>query len=142
MGKSVAVLTAAGAVGVLAVAIPALAADQSVTAGPDAAFVPQTVTVNVADTVTWDHSGPLAHNVDFDNGTYTMPATPSTDAWHVERTFNTPGSFTYHCDLHATMTGTVVVVDPSATATPTSSPTQSPTPGGTPTPTPFPEPTV
>lgn len=65
------------------------------------------ITVNKGDTVTWTNNDSVPHNVIGDtggpasgiiapNGTYSF-------------TFNTAGTFAYHCSIHPTMTGTVVV---------------------------------
>jgi hypothetical protein len=69
------------------------------------------------------------HNVVFDDGMFTQPATPMLPAgWPavVSRTFPSAGTFTYYCQLHRSfgMTGVVHVVAPGTT----------PPPGGTPPP--------
>ena len=126
---------------VLAVAVaitgPADAANQSVMAlsSPNR-FAPQDVTVNQGETVTWTNGGGL-HNVQFDNGTYEMPADPSTSGWTVSRRFDTAGRFTYICREHgSSMSGSVTVVangepepPPSGSPPPDNSPPGSGTPG-------------
>ena len=125
----------AGMVGVWAVigaaATGAGAANQTVMAlsGPNR-FSPSTVTINQGETVTWSNGGGN-HNVQFNDGTYQMPANPSTTGWTVSRTFNTPGTFTYVCREHAPgMAGTVTVlpVSPPPGGGP---PAQGPGGGGT-----------
>ena len=85
--------------GALTAAPGALAANQTVNATPSLTFSPNSVVINQGDTVTWNNTGGL-HNVNFDDGSYTMPASPSTSAWSVTRTFNTPGMFRYYCQVH------------------------------------------
>jgi plastocyanin len=102
-------LAAAWVVGVA----PALAANQSVTATPSNQFAPANVTVNPGETVTWTNSGGV-HNVKFDDGSFEQPADPSTAPWTVSRSFDTPGTFRYYCELHGGpngvgMSGTVTV---------------------------------
>jgi plastocyanin len=105
----------AGMVGVWAVigtaATGAGAQNQTVMAlsGPNR-FEQSSVTINQGETVTW-HNGGGNHNVQFNDGTYQMPADPSSDSWTVSRTFNTPGTFSYVCRQHAPgMAGTVTVL--------------------------------
>jgi plastocyanin len=117
---------------VVTVAGGARAANQTVTAlsGPNR-FAPTTVTVNQGEMVTWNN-GSGTHNVQFNDGSYEMPANPSSSSWTVSRTFNTPGTFAYICRQHgASMSGTVVVlpVAPPPPGTPAPAP---PPPGGNP----------
>jgi plastocyanin len=93
-----------------------LAANQTVTAQPTLTFSPSSVVINQGDTVTWNNGGGL-HNVHFDDGTFDMPATPSSAAWSVSNTFNSPGMFRYYCEVHggpngAGMSGVVWVNGP------------------------------
>ena len=98
------------AIAILLVA-PAGAADESVTAGPGIAFSPNDVTIDLNDTVTWENAGGT-HNVVFDDGSYTQPPSPQTSPWSVNRTFDTPGTFRYHCGFHGqSMPGVVRVRD-------------------------------
>ena len=93
----------------VALAGPASAANQSVSATSSSTFTPSTVTINVNEKVTWTNTGGN-HNVVFDDGSYTEPGSPSFSMWTVDRTFPTAGTFKYHCGLHGTsMAGTVVV---------------------------------
>ena len=94
-------------------AAPAFAANQTVTANFASQFSPKHVGVNVGEMVTWNNSGGV-HNVHFDDNSFIMPASPSSSAWSVQRTFNTPGTYGYYCDVHggpngSGMSGTVAV---------------------------------
>jgi len=102
-------------------------------------------------------SGGSSHNADFSGGlapaacTQTagadsgpvppLPAFPTGRGWSGSCRFDVPGTYRFHCDLHAFMTGTVVVVDPNAPPPPTTTtpPTRPPptttTRPGTPPPT-------
>ena len=79
-------------------------------------FSPKDVTINTGDMVTWNNGGG-AHNVHFDDNSFTQPPAPQSGAWTASRTFGSPGMFRYYCDLHgapngAGMSGTVSVNGP------------------------------
>lgn len=73
-------------------------------------FSPNSITVNVGDTVTWTNQDTSDHWVvsaptspaSFDLGRQATAAT-------VNHTFTAPGSYPYFCNLHNYMKGTVVV---------------------------------
>jgi plastocyanin len=124
-----------------AVALPALAADQTVTATSSNDFTPADVTVDQGEKVTWNNDGGGAHNVRFDDSSFEQPAEPDTSDWTVEHTFNTAGTFRYYCEEHggpggSGMSGTVTV---RATGTGPPPPGPGPGPGpGPPSPGPAP----
>lgn len=76
----------------------ALANNQAVTVSSNV-FTPSTVTVFQGEKVTWSNTGG-SHNVKLDDGTFTQPPSPSSAAWTVSRTFDSPGSFRYYCQAH------------------------------------------
>ena len=89
-------------VGTLALVVqsaPALAVNQTVTATPGNQFTPKDVVINQGDMVTWNNGGGI-HNVHFDDNSFDMPASPSSAAWSVNRTFSAPGMFRYYCEFH------------------------------------------
>lgn len=99
--------------GLASAVIPALASSQSVIANSANQFTPKTVTVTQGESVTWTNGGGF-HNVQFDDGSFTDPPNPSGASWTVTRTFDTAGTFRYHCAAHGQaggigMSGTVVV---------------------------------
>jgi plastocyanin len=64
------------------------------------------IVVPAGTTVTWTwNSGSTDHNVTFSDATSGDRAGGAT----YSRQFTTPGTFSYHCTLHAGMTGSVVV---------------------------------
>jgi plastocyanin len=111
-----------------------------------------TVTIAAGGTVTFAYpSGSSRHNVDFDSNQPTscaqtagtisapvppLPAQPTPPGWAGACTFNTPGTYSFHCDLHPFMTGTVVVDAPAGTPPPPGNPppSGSPPPPGNPPP--------
>jgi plastocyanin len=86
------------------------AADQTVTM-ESLQFQPATVTVEVGDTVTWSNADGVSHTATADDGSFdTGTISGGASASH---TFTTAGTFAYHCEVHPTMTGTVVVQAPA-----------------------------
>ena len=143
----------AGFVIAIAALLPsaALAANQTVII-QNSVFTPPSTTVNVGETVTWTNRDGLDHTATANNGAFnkTVPANTS-----VSFTFAIAGTYAYHCAIHPSMTGTIIVLGPAptplpptptpvpATPTPTPRPTAPPTPPPTvaPTPSPSPSPT-
>jgi plastocyanin len=101
----------------------------------DLDFEPQTVTIEVGDSVTWTNDGDLPHTAtaagDFDTGLLNPGESDTV-------TFDEAGSFAYICTVHPDMTGTVVVEAAGTTAPgPTDDDSAEPTlPAGTDTVTP------
>jgi|SRR5215213_2459054 len=123
----------------LTVTANAFAANQTVSAlsGPNR-FEPANVAVTQGEKVTWVNVSGL-HNVRFDDGLFEQPSVPASPPWTVERTFTTPGTFTYLCVQHgASMSGSVTV-QAAGTPPPFPAPPGSPPPiGGQPPPVPGP----
>jgi amicyanin len=76
------------------------------------AFNPQTLTVSTGSTVTWTNMDSVQHQIAADSGQaaiadFSSPnmAQGSTYSY----TFQTAGTWTYHCSIHPTMKGTVIV---------------------------------
>jgi len=121
---------------------PALATSQSVVI-QDFSYQPQTVTINIGESVTWIDRDPVGHTATsdsaglFDTGVIAPSGNKTVS-------FAIAGTYAYHCSIHPTLKGTVVVVGPtptpgpptpapSVTPSPTAAPTASPTstPSGT-----------
>ena len=72
-------------------------------------FNPGTITVPVNTTITWTNKDGIAHTVtsntagQFDSGNLSANGTWS----HL---FSTAGTYQYHCKIHSSMTGTVIVM--------------------------------
>jgi plastocyanin len=103
------------------------AANVTITAN-DFFWSPDTVNIQVGDTVTWTNAQGF-HNVLLGDSRLNQPGFPSDPAWNPppQRTFDEPGSYTFVCEVHPGMTGTVNVGGGEPTPTPTATPT--PTPG-------------
>ncbi|CAN5446362.1 hypothetical protein BH09BAC6_BH09BAC6_04480 [soil metagenome] len=72
------------------------------------AFAPDTVTIKAGGTITWTNQDSAPHTVTelaslFNSGSMATSQT-------FKYTFNTPGTFTYHCLIHAMMKSGVVIV--------------------------------
>lgn len=79
--------------------------------GSGISFLPATVTVDPGQPVCWTWSGGSDHTIKGDDGSFTSG--PPTGSGTFQRTFNAPGTYGYHCQVHGTpssgMRGTVVV---------------------------------
>ncbi len=71
------------------------------------AFNPQTIYVQHGTTVLWSNNDGMAHTVTSDTG-YFASGTLNPGATY-SYTFNTPGTYTYHCSIHPQMVGTIIV---------------------------------
>jgi plastocyanin len=82
----------------------------TIEARPNLSFSPTTLTTDAGQTVTFA-IGSVAHNVIFENRTAATPAdiAGSNSNISVQRTFSTPGTYAFHCNIHPFMTGSVVV---------------------------------
>jgi amicyanin len=74
------------------------------------AFNPATLTVKTGTTVTWTNEDSVPHTIVTDTG---APVAISSDTLSngasYQFTFTQPGTYAYHCSIHPSMKGTVVV---------------------------------
>ena len=88
-----------------AVAPVVLAADATI---PIADFAyPPTTNVNVGDSVTWNNTSGVAHTATADGGAFDTGNIA--DGASASITFDTAGTFAYHCTIHPAMVGSIVV---------------------------------
>jgi plastocyanin len=73
------------------------------------AFSPATLTVKKGTTVIWTNNDSAPHTVTGDNGGPSGSAISQGGTYSY--TFNTVGSFPYHCSIHPSMKATVQVTD-------------------------------
>lgn len=71
------------------------------------AFQPGELTVAAGTTVQWTNRDTAPHQVAFDNGAATGPVMGDGDTFTFA--FSAPGRISYHCGIHSTMTGVVIV---------------------------------
>ena len=76
-------------------------------------FSPSAVTVNAGSTVTWVNNDTVTHTVTADDQSFVSGLVKRTTSW--SHTFATPGTFTYFCEIHPEMTGTVIAKAPDGT---------------------------
>jgi len=123
MGRSVVASVAAVAL-VVALASTALATQHAVKI-VGFAFTTTPVTIHVGDSIEWTNGDSVGHTATADDGSWdTGTIAGGTKA---SLSFNTAGTFTYHCSIHSSMHGTVVV---EAAAAPPPTDTASSTDGG------------
>jgi plastocyanin len=73
----------------------------------DFAFQPMAIFVGVGDTVEWTNTGNADHTVDSDTEIFESDILDPGETYRY--TFNDPGIFPYHCDIHPHMRGMVIV---------------------------------
>jgi plastocyanin len=103
MKRLIALLVAVAAVAA-AIAVPALAATKSVRVGPQTSFGPKSLRIKSGDTVRFRWSGSLPHDVVITKGpgirgrkTISRVRTRGT----VSKRFNTKGTYSILCQIHA-----------------------------------------
>lgn len=72
------------------------------------AFVPTTIEINAGDTVVWENRDTVRHTVTSDSGDE-MNSRLLGKGERYSHTFNTAGTYNYHCTPHPYMKGKVVV---------------------------------
>jgi plastocyanin len=71
------------------------------------AFSPPSLVVKVGATVKWTNRDAIGHTVTADDGSFGSSRIGNGVTF--SQTFSKAGTFTYHCSIHKSMTGTVVV---------------------------------
>jgi plastocyanin len=71
------------------------------------AFDPATVTIQAGESVTWTNQDSMNHTVVADNGEFESGALANGATFSFK--FDQAGTYTYHCSIHPSMAGTVVV---------------------------------
>jgi plastocyanin len=125
LSGSVATIAASGIA--LSLASPVAAASHSI-AITDSAFRTAVLTVQVGDTVTWTNADDRPHTVTSQDGAFDSGNVGEGAAFSF--TFTAPGTYTYLCEYHPDMTGTIVVEAAAAPANPQPAATLAPA-GGT-----------
>ena len=80
------------------------------------AFSPSSITIRQGDSVTWTNKDNVQHTVISDSGSELSSGIIQPGQTY-SHTFNTPGTYTYHCNIHPMMTGTIIVTVSSLTST-------------------------
>ncbi len=71
------------------------------------AFEPKQITAKVGETVSWKNDDGATHTVTADDGSFDSGSLASDQTF--SQTFDTAGTFKYHCAIHSSMIATVVV---------------------------------
>jgi len=71
------------------------------------AFDPASVTVKVGTTVRWTNQDSATHSVTSDTGVWDSGSIAQGETY--TRMFDTIGTFAYHCGVHPSMKGTIIV---------------------------------
>jgi plastocyanin len=71
------------------------------------AFTPQSLTVAVNSTVKWKNNDGIAHTVTSNTPLFDSGNIPAGGTFSF--TFTSTGTFNYHCSIHVSMTGTIIV---------------------------------
>ena len=104
-GGSTATQAPAGGGAAAASCSPTLGTGQQV-AIANFAFNPKTITIPVGTSISWTNGDTATHTVTFDKGPDCGNVATATST---TITFATAGTYTYHCKIHSSMTGTVTV---------------------------------
>ena len=71
------------------------------------AFSPQRLAASAGATIEWTNRDQVAHTITADDGSWDSGPIEPGATWR--RTFDTPGTFAFHCTPHPYMTGAVVI---------------------------------
>jgi len=77
----------------------------------DQRFNPSNITIPAGTEVTWINFGNAVHTVTADDGSFNSGNLNKDQSF--SRTFNVTGVYKYHCSIHPSMTGTVIVISES-----------------------------
>src|SRR3954451_13003377 len=120
-----AALIASTALVVLAgVSSAAAAADSQAIAIDNFAFTPSEVTVSAGSSLVWTNNQNVRHTSTADGGAWDSGVLTSGTSFQF--TFDTPGDFAYHCDIHPEMLGVVHVVAAAPAPAPAIDPAPAP----------------
>lgn len=114
-----AVLALGGAAALLVPAFSAHADTTGVQTTANNTFSPATVTIDPGDSVLWTNNGGIQHTVTNTSKNWSKNDSIPIVGTSTSYKFDTPGRYTYHCNTHATMKGSVVVRAPKPSPTPT-----------------------
>lgn len=92
---------------------------------PPWCFNPNPIRISIGSTVTWTNTTAPTHTATSDTAAWTT-GNVATGGTSSAVSFPTAGTFTYHCAIHPSMTGSVIV----SAVVPTSPPVRGLAPGG------------
>jgi plastocyanin len=86
---------------------PAATTSQGSVTVQNFAFQPAQLTISAGTTVTWTNQDTTNHQIALDDGSFTGQSFGQGAT--TTNTFSAAGSFPYHCKIHPSMKGTIVV---------------------------------
>jgi plastocyanin len=92
---------------VAARARPGAATSAPVVVIANMAFAPQTMKVKAGTEVVWKNHDGSMHTVTADDGSFASPTLA--EGGEFRKTFTKPGTYSYTCEMHPFMSGTIVV---------------------------------
>ena len=101
MKRLIALLAVAAAVACAAIAVPAFAATKTVNVGPKLKFGTSSLAIKSGDTVKFQWTGKLPHNVRISKGPQRGTISKIRTKGTVSRRFTRAGTYTIVCDVHA-----------------------------------------
>ena len=124
--RSIAAACVGAAMALVVAATVAVAATRAVSIA-GFAFSPTSITINVGDRVTWTNTDSVAHTATAASGAFDTGNIDQGQSATVR--FTQPGTFSYVCTPHPSMTGTIRVRAASGGGNPTDPPTDTVAPG-------------
>lgn len=100
------VLSVALALLAVQISLPVRAQTVSITI-QNFAFSPATITIPAGTTVTWTNQDTVAHTATSDTGAWDSGTLATGQSY--SHTFDTPGTYPYHCTIHPFMKATIIV---------------------------------
>ncbi len=70
-------------------------------------FTPSSITIDVGTSVTWVNQDSAPHTIISDNSVFSSPVLNNGASYSF--TFNSAGIYNYHCSIHPTMQGVIIV---------------------------------
>jgi plastocyanin len=90
-------------------------------------FAPRHTTIEVGDKILWENKSEEPHTITSETGPESWNYRLGTQGAQEERRFRIAGMYTYYCEFHDQMRGSIEVVDPDAPPTTTTSTAPPPT---------------
>jgi plastocyanin len=92
-------------------------------------FTPNPIRITAGDSVTWTNNTSLTHTATSDSGAWDT-GNINAGATSAAIVFSTPGTFPYHCAIHPSMTGSIIVAAAAVTPAPSAPPVKRLASGG------------
>jgi len=70
------------------------------------AFNPSEISIDKGTSVTWTNKDSVTHDITIDSGLFDHDLNPGESFSFI---FNEPGTYDYHCDIHPSMKGKIIV---------------------------------